>query len=146
MTADSTNPVADIFDNDSDWFLPSPALCKRENIYPNLLAYSKGQATLVLILKRAKSGSDFALSQAGLLYLEAMLETGTLKDDSPVRAAFVVLADIDLKPPLHLRVVSQWSAEEMRIHVSGLQAVEGKFGPYWWIAAADTLTEEDSSF
>jgi hypothetical protein len=146
-TTDSTNPVASIFDDNGDWFFPSPALCKRENVYPNLLAYGKSRATLVVIVKRSKTGTDFALSEAGLLYLEATLDKGTLKDGTPVRAAFVVLADVDLRKPLYLRVVSYSSTQEMRNQLNGLPAdPEGKFGPYWWITAADTLTEEDAPF
>jgi hypothetical protein len=143
-----TNPVAGIFDDEknSDWIFPSPALCKRENIYPNLLAYSKSLATLVVIVKRSATGQDFALSEAGLLYIEATLAKGALKDGTPVCAAFVVLADVDLShPPQQLRMVSYSSAQEMRDSRYGLRPYLGKFGPYWWITA-DALTDEDASF
>jgi hypothetical protein len=92
-----TNPVAGIFDNDGGWFFPSTALCKRENISPNLLAYCEAGATLALVVKRSFTGQDFALSEAGLIYLETMLAKGTLKDGKPVRAALVVLADNDMR-------------------------------------------------
>ncbi len=100
MTTSETNPVAGIFDNlDSVWYYPSPELCKRENISPNMLAFCKARATLALIVKRSATGQDFALSEAGLLYLETVLAKGSLKDGTPVSAAFVVLADIDLRSP-----------------------------------------------
>jgi hypothetical protein len=140
-----TNPVAGIFDGGSDWVFPSPALCKRENISPNMLAFCKARATLALIVKRSATGQDFALSEAGLLYIEATLDKGALKDGTPVRAAFVVLADVDPRSPLYLKVVSYSSADETRNSRYGLPPYHGKFGPYWWITA-DTLTDEDASF
>jgi len=39
-------------------------------------------------------GHDFALSEAGLQFLEATLGKGALKDGKPVREAVVVLADV----------------------------------------------------
>ena len=146
MTATLVDPVGGIFDENSGWFFPSPALCKRENISPNMLAFRETTATLCLIAKRSINGHDFALSEAGLLYLEATLDKGALKDGRPVHAAFVVLADVDLShQPRQLRLVSYSSAREMRNHLNGLQPYHGQTGPYWWIAA-DTLTDEDAPF
>jgi hypothetical protein len=139
------NPVAGIFDNNCDWYYPSPELCKQANIYPNMLAFCKARATLVLIVKRSAEGQDFALSEAGLLYLEATLDKGTLKDGMPVRTAFVVLADIDLSRPRQLKLVSYSSAEETRKRRNGFLPCPGKFGAYWWITA-DTLMDEDAAF
>ena len=45
-----------------------------------MLAYCEASATLALIVKRSANGQDFALSEAGLLYIEAALNKGALKD------------------------------------------------------------------
>ena len=111
-----------------------------------MLAYCEASATLALIVKRSANGQDFTLSEAGLLYIEAALNKGALKDGKPVRAAFVVLADVDLShPPRYFRMVSYSSAQEMRNSRYGLSPYHGEFGPYWWITA-DTLTDEDAPF
>jgi hypothetical protein len=140
-----TNAVAGIFNENSDWFFPSPELCKRENLFPNMLAYCKVRATLALIVKRSTTGTDYALSEAGLAYLEATLAKGTLKDGAAVRSAFVVLAIVDLRSPRHLKVISYSSVHEARARRNGLPAYPGKFGPFWWLTA-DTLSAEDEAF
>jgi hypothetical protein len=146
MTETEFNPVAGIFDNeDGVWYYPTPALCRRENIAPNILAFCKARATLALVVKRSATGQDFALSEAGLLYLEATIDKGELKDGTPVRAAFVVLADVDPSNPQQLRLVSYSTAHETRIRRNGLPPYPGKFGPFWWIQA-DTVTVGDAPF
>jgi len=87
-----------------------------------------------VIVKRS-SGGDFALSQGALNYLLKGLDHGSRKDGSLVRAAIVVLADVD--PRQRIKPVKQWSAEEMRDRLSGVEPQPGKFGPYWWIKASD---------
>lgn len=141
-----TNPVAGIFDEGSDWYYPSPVKCRLENISPNILAFCKARATLALIIKRSAKGQDFALSEAGLLYLEAALDKGTLKDGTPVRAAFVVLADIDLRgrSPQQLKIVNCSSAHEVRNRLDW-QPYPGKFGSFWWITS-DVPLDEDAPF
>jgi hypothetical protein len=140
-----TNPVAGIFDNDGDWFFPSTELCKRENISPNMLAFCETSATLVLVVKRSFTGQDFALSEAGLIYLETTLAKGALKDGKPVRAAYVVLAIVDQRNRQQLKVVSYSSAQETRRWRNGQSAYPGKFGNYWWITAG-TLGAGDEAF
>jgi hypothetical protein len=140
-----TNPVAGIFDNLDIWHYPTPALCRQKNIAPNILAFCKARATLALIVKRSTRGQDFALSEAGLLYLEATLDKGELKDGTPVRAAFVELADVDPSNPQQLRVVTYSSAQETRKRRNELPPYPGQFGPFWWIQA-DTVTDEDAPF
>jgi hypothetical protein len=145
------NPVAAIFDGeDSGWFFPSAGVCKRESLAPNMLAFCEATATLALVVKRSFAGVDFALSEAGLCYIEAMLHKGALKDGRPVRAAFVVLADVDLRSPdlrssRQLKLVSYLSAKERRECLNGQPAYPGKFGPFWWITA-DTLIDGDEAF
>ena len=104
----------------------STDFCKRDQISPNRLAYNKSSGTLAVIVKRS-SGGDFALSQGGLNYL---LNHETLKDGSPVQQAIVVLADGD---PERIKPVKQFSAEEMCNRFNGVEPMDGKFGPYWWI-------------
>jgi hypothetical protein len=144
-TLETSNPVAGIFDHDRDWFFPSAAACKRLNIARNLLAYCEPRATLALVVKRSVTGPDFALSEAGLIYLETTLAKGALPDGKPVRAVFAVLADTDLKSPHRLKVVSYSSAHETRNSCNGLTPIPGAFGTYWWIAA-DALIDGDESF
>jgi hypothetical protein len=140
------NPVVSIFDGEgSGWFFPSAELCKRENVSPNLLAYCEAGATLALVVKRSFSGQDFALSEAGLIYLETTLAKGTLKDGKPVRAAYVVLAAFDQRNRQQLKVVSYSSAQETRRWRNGQSAYPGKFGNYWWITAG-TLSDGDEAF
>jgi hypothetical protein len=147
MSSLETNPVAGIFDHGDDWYFPSEELCRRENISPNLLAFNKANATLALVVKKSFRGTDFALSEAGLLYLEATLAEGTLKDGTPVRAAFVVMAEGDLRNPHYqMKMVRCWSARETRQRVDALgPSYPGKFGPFWWITAG-ALVDEDAPF
>jgi len=153
MDTDATTfetPVAGIFDHGSGWFFPSAGLCKRESLAPNILAFCEATATLALVVKRSFAGVDFALSEAGLCYIEAMLHKGALKDGKPVRAAFVVLADVDLRSPdlrspHRLKVVSYSSAHETRKYLNGQPAYPGKFGPFWWITA-DKMIDGDAAF
>lgn len=142
-----TNPVASIFDGEgSGWFFPSAGWCKRENIGPNMVAFCETSATLALVVKRSFSGQDFALSEAGLCYIEATLVKGALKDSKPVRAAFVVLADVDMRSPHQLKVVGYSSARETRNGLNGRPAYPGKFGNYWWITTPDALSDGDTAF
>jgi hypothetical protein len=145
--SEPTNPVASIFDHGDDWHFPSEELCRREKLWPNLLAFNKTNATLALVVKRSFRGTDFALSEAGLLYLESTLAKGTLQDDSPIRAAFVVMAEGDLRNPHHLmKMVTCWSALKTRQYVDALgPSYPGKFGAFWWITAG-TLVDEDAPF
>jgi hypothetical protein len=142
-----TNPVAGIFDEGSDWIFPSQELCQRSKIFPNLLAYSESRATLVVIVKRSMRGEDFALSEAGLLYVEAALDKGALKNGSkPVRAAFVVLADkTDFRSPYQLKVVRYSSAQVTRNSLNGLPPYPGRTGAYWWLSA-NGLSPQDDAF
>jgi hypothetical protein len=144
---ETTNPTAGIFDDKGDWYFPSQELCKQKNISPNELAFNKARGTMALVVKRSARGTDFALSEAGLLYLETTLAKGMLKDGAPVREAYVVLAEGDLRNPHHqMKLVSCSSARETRQRVDGLRAPQpGKFGPFWWITAG-TLLDEDSPF
>ena len=120
--------TAENFDS-AAWKFASTDLCKRKKISPNRLAYNKSSGTLAVIVRRS-SGGDFALSQGGLDYL---LDRETLKDGSPVQEAIVVLADGDLQ---RVKPVQQFSAEEMRDRFNGVEPMNGKFGPYWWIPAS----------
>jgi hypothetical protein len=139
------NPVAGIFDGDDGWFFPSAELCKRESLAPNILAFCEATATLALVVKRSFTGQDFALSEAGLCYIEATLHKGALKDGKPVHAAFVVLADVDMRSPRQLKVVSYSSVHEQRESRNGQPAYPGKFGPFWWITAGK-LSDGDAAF
>ena len=47
----------------------------------------------------------------------------------------MVLADVDLRSPRQLKVISYSSAHETRERRNGLPAYPGKFGPYWWLTA-----------
>ena len=76
-----------IFDADSDWEFASVETCRRGRVFPNMLAYHEASATLALIVKRSKTGTDFALSEAGLNYLLAALDKGERRDGKPVRHA-----------------------------------------------------------
>jgi len=118
----------------TDWVYASYDVCKRERISPNTLAYNESSATLAVIVKRS-SGGDFALSSGALNYLLKGLDHGARRDGSPVRAAIVVLADVDFQN--HFKLVKQWSAEELRDRFSGVDPQPGKFGPYWWSKASD---------
>jgi len=121
------------FDSKS-WAYASPEVCKRELIFPNTLAYNASLATLCVIVKRS-SGGDFALSEGALNYLLKGLDQRARKDGSPVQHAIVVLADVDSQQ--RIKPVKQWSAEEMRDRLSGVEPQLGKFGPYWWIKTSD---------
>lgn len=121
-------PTADTFDP-AAWMFASYELCKREQIAPNRLAYNKSSGTLAVFVKQSRRGDDFALSGGGLTYLRKRLEQGEGKDGSPVRAAIVVLNDVNDKP------VRQHTAEELRDRFKGVEPYHGKFGPYWWIPA-----------
>lgn len=139
------NPVEGIFNGEDGWFFPSAELCKREGLAPNMLAFCEAGATLALVVKRSFTGQDFALSEAGLCYIEAMLNKGSLKDGKPVRAALVVLADIDLKSPRKLKIVRYSTAHKIRERLNGQPAYPGKFGLFWWITAG-TLIDGDEAF
>jgi hypothetical protein len=87
-----------------------------------------------LIVKRSITGEDFALSEAGLLFLEAALEKGERKNGKPVEAAWIVLADVDRsdRNTQRLRAISHSTAQETREQLYDA-AYPGKFGPFWWI-------------
>jgi hypothetical protein len=121
------------FDSTS-WAYAPIEFCKRELIFPNTLAYNESNTTLCVIVKRS-GGGDFALSKGGLDYLLKALDHGALKDGSPVRQAIVILADVHTLQ--RYEPVKQYSAEEMRDRLSGVEPQPGKFGPYWWIKASD---------
>ena len=140
-----SNPVAGIFDDEGGWFFPSAELCKRESIAPNALAFCEARATLALIVKKSVSGQDYALGETGLVFIEAMLAKGTLMDGKPVRAAFVVLADVDHRSPHQLKVVCYWTAQETRNRLNGHPPYPGRHGPFWWVTP-DTLIDGDEAF
>jgi hypothetical protein len=133
--------LTSIFDETSDWIFASIETCKREKLFPNMLAYCENQATLALIVKRSATGQDFALNEAGLNYLLAALDNGGLKDGSPVRHAFVVQADVDPQATSRqrpLKVVKHSTAHETREHLKGISPYPGNFsGPYWWLSPED---------
>jgi hypothetical protein len=138
--------LTEIFDANSNWEHASVEACKQGKLYPNMLAYHEPTEMLCLIVKRSTTGSDFALSQAGLNYLLSALEKGAArKDGKPVKHALVVLADFDRQPKNHhfaLRVVSYSTAQETSDRLSGRPPIPGNFnGPYWWISSP----EDDSS-
>jgi hypothetical protein len=123
----------------SSWEHASIEDCKRGKLFPNMLAYHEISATLALIVKHSTTGTDFALSQAGLNYLLTALEKGAArKDGKPVRHALVILADYDAQPKNHhfaLKVVSCSTAHQIRDRLDGRPPNPGNLnGPYWWIS------------
>ena len=86
-------------------------VCKREQIFPNALAYNESNMTLAVIVKRS-SGGDFAFGQGGLNYLRKALDHGALKDGSPLQQAIIVLADVDSQQ--RIKIVKQFTAENPR--------------------------------
>src|SRR6267143_6791507 len=93
---------------DSSWMFASVDVLHRERIAPNRLAYNKSSGTLAVVVKRSRRGDDLLLSQGAIDYLPKRLDQGAGREVSPIRAAIVVLTDIDDKP------VKQFSAEELR--------------------------------
>jgi hypothetical protein len=112
-----------IFDTTSDWEHASVEDCKQGKLFPNMLAYHESTKTLCVIVKRSTTGTDFALSEAGLNYLLTAVEKGAArKDGKPVKHALVVLADFNPHPQNHhfaLRVVSCSTAHDIRDRLSG---------------------------
>jgi hypothetical protein len=84
-----TPEIKTIFDG-TDWELAPLEISHIEKLYPNQLAYHESSSTLALIVTRSFSGEDFALSEAGQLFIEAALEKGQRKDGKAVKAAWVV--------------------------------------------------------
>jgi hypothetical protein len=65
----------------SDWEHASIEDCKHGKLFPNMLAYHEPTKTLCVIVKRSMTGTDFALSEAGLNYLLTALEKGAARKD-----------------------------------------------------------------
>jgi hypothetical protein len=84
--------------------------CKREEIYPNELAYCEDRATFALIVRRGGS-NGFAMMEAGLNCVVEAKERGETKKGKPVREALVVLAETGWGP---IRPIEVCTAHEMQ--------------------------------
>jgi len=102
--------TTEFFDSTA-WAYAPIEVCKREQIFPNALAYNESNMTLAVIEKRS-SGGDFAFGQGGLNYLRKALDHGALKDGSPLQQAIIVLADVDSQQ--RIKIVKQFTAENPR--------------------------------
>jgi hypothetical protein len=139
LDADASTPdVLGVFDT-THWEHASDVTCKREQILPNRLAYSETSGTLALIVKRSRTGNDFALSKAGLDYLLSASEKGRRKDGKPIRHTIIVLAeDHPHESPGKGRVITSLTAHEMRDQLGGLEPQSGKYSrPFWWVSPPD---------
>lgn len=94
-------------ENSTSWDYAPYEFCRQAKITPNRLAYDKDRATLIGIVKRSRSGEDYALSKGLLDLLIRLLGLGKRKNGSPVQSAIVVLMDGD-------KIVEQLTAEEQR--------------------------------
>lgn len=132
-------------DNNSGWQYASKEECKRGKFWPNTLAYCRDTETLVLIVKRSMAGEDYAMSQAGLLYLEAALERGHLEANHrlPASRAVVLQAAPDPTPKnkwLPYKVARVSTVQEIIEHLAGLPANPGNYnGPFWWLQANEGM-------
>jgi hypothetical protein len=133
MSPDLTN----LFNSDdSGWEFAPTEICQHEKLWPNTLAYHESSTTLVLIVKRSTTGEDFALSVAGLQFLLDALKKGERKDGKVVKAAFVVLADVDRQAvSQRLKVIHYSTAQQTRDELHGIEPNPGRLGPYWWLRA-----------
>jgi hypothetical protein len=126
-----TTSVTDL----SDWKFASTDVCKRENIFPNQLAYCEDTATLAVVVRRSPSSRDFALGEGGLKFISAALEKGERKDGKPVFRALVILAEAK-NGSQSLKVVHVFTAEEMGYRFRNVAPNPSNFSaPYWWISA-----------
>jgi hypothetical protein len=66
--------LSGLFQENAGWHWASFETSKRHKLFPNQLAYWKSQATFGLIVQRSTTGTDFAMSAAGLNHLLAALE------------------------------------------------------------------------
>ena len=91
---------------------------------------------MVGIVKRSRSGEDYALSKGLLDHLIRLLGLGKRKDESPVLSAIVLLLDGD-------KIVEQLTAEEQRDQLRNISPEEGKLGPYWWIKPTTANNDDE---
>jgi hypothetical protein len=126
-----------MFEANAGWEFAPTELLQDGNIWPNMLAYHEPSATITLIVRRSRTGGDFALGETGLDYLDATLESGSRKDGRPIRKAFVVYADVDsqAKGCLYLlKVISFETPQDIRKRLND-PPNPGKFPgtAYWWV-------------
>jgi hypothetical protein len=153
MTSTPTELAAGLFDDSADWEWAPTNICQREGLHPNLLAYSASRAAICLIVRRSPSGDDFAVSEAGLRYLEAALEDGARGDGKTVLHGLVVQAIGD---PLArnrqrhlLKAVCVSTVKEIRDRIQARNIplqTEGRFGPFFWIPleySGDFVSDDD---
>ena len=121
----------------TSWEYAPYDFCKQAKIAPNRLAYDREGATLIGIVKRSRSGDDYALSKGLLDLLIRLRELGKRKDESPVQSAIVVLMDGD-------KIVEQCTAQEMQNRLKNISPNEGQFGLYWWIKPTTANIDDEA--
>jgi hypothetical protein len=67
--------LSGLFSEGFEWAFAPIETCKSLKLYPNRIAFCEKQATLVLVVKRSTRGNDFALSEAGLQFVSAALDS-----------------------------------------------------------------------
>jgi hypothetical protein len=117
LTMTNEIDLTGLFNLGGDWEYAPNEVCQREGLWPNLLAYSKAQATQLIYAKQSTGREDFAVRDTGLGYLEAALKKGARFDGTPVQHALVLLV---MPHPLAkdrahaFRIVQRWTVEETR--------------------------------
>lgn len=98
----------------------SPEWCQEHGFWPNRVYTRRGdegERIAFVVVRKAASSGDFALSKAGLDYA---VNTATIP-------AFVVLAEADNTP------VATVPVAEMAQRLAGGTPKTGTWGPYFWL-------------
>jgi hypothetical protein len=117
-------------ENMDDWEFAPRELLEREKVFRNQIAYHPGTASVALMLKRSQSGADFAMSVAGLDYLDKVRDNV----EGPVDQTLVILMDPDPKAKGKLKIVEFHSADTMRARFAGKEPFKGEHGEYHWVS------------
>jgi hypothetical protein len=120
-----------LFRPEDGWRAFTPQQLKELGIWPNKLYYNVNTGESVLVVQQSPTWSEYALSQAGLIYLLTALKEGRLT------RGYVVLTNRDHEE------VARKPVSEVATLVENLPPRKDELGPYWWLNA--DLTPFDAS-
>jgi len=112
-----------------DWKTFAPAYLRSHGIWPNQLRYNTNTGEGELVVQQGR-WDEYAVSQAGLEYLQRALKEGKITQ------AYVVLEDRSGKQ------VARKHISEVVAALEGIRPRNGSLGPYWWFLP--DLTPQDA--